>query len=116
MDYQLLRSAFLPIAQSNQDQIELSKKQLAGVQATDTVEKNILAILKNVQKNLEVSESLKKLAREILEKAAFFSDETVHQSTKTDTLKKLLAANNFTENNKLFNLSTLQAYLDNILQ
>lgn len=116
MDYKLLKNVLSPIIQGNLNQVEQTRNQLAGIQAENTIDKNVLAILKNVQRNLEVSESLKKLAKTILDQSEFFSDDSVHQSTKGQALKKILATNNFVENNKLFNLSTLQAYLDNIIQ
>ncbi len=116
MDYKLLKNTFEPIIKDNLSNIEKSKEQLNAIQARNTFDKNVLAILKNIHKNIEVNESLKKLAREMIDQGDYFSDTTIHQSTKSQTLKKILSTNNFIENNKMFNLSTLQAYLENILQ
>ncbi|MFH2093634.1 MAG: hypothetical protein ABIJ31_14845 [Pseudomonadota bacterium] len=116
MDYNLLKNAFSSLLEDNLSNIEASKKKLADITAENAFDKNILSILNNIHKTIETNESLKTLAKVILDQSDYFSDDSIHQSTKHQALKKILMTNNFVENNRSFNLSTLQAYVENILQ
>lgn len=116
MDYTKLKDIISPLLSDNRSVIESSKTGLYSLKPDDSFEQNILAVLKSIHKTIETNEALKQLAKTILDHTEHFSDTDVHHSTKSQTLKQILQSNKFVETNKSFNLSTLQTYMDSIVQ
>lgn len=115
MDYKTIEDALGPYLDDNLSGIEETRKMIGTIEPDDAFDKKALSVFNSILKNIEVTESFKRIARNIIRNAGYFSDKNIHQTTKSEYLKKLLADDNYVENNRAFNLSTLQTYVENIL-
>ena len=115
MDYKALESSLDHCVGDNSQELNSVKQTLDSLNVQDTFDKRILTTFNNLIKTLEIAESFKRIARNILNNADYFSDNTVHHTTKAQLLLQLLDDNHFLENNKRFNLSILQTYMENTL-
>lgn len=115
MDYTTLRNALGPCLGDNSQKLDAARQILSSISAEDAFDKRVVTVFTNLVKTLEIAESFKRIARNILTQADYFSDSSVHHTTKAQQLKQILDDDQFLENNKQFNLSTLQAYVENIL-
>lgn len=115
MDYDILRSALGPCIKDSTQNLEAARKTIESQKPADAFDKRVVTALSNLFKTLEISESFKRIARNILTAADYFSDTSVHHTGKAQRLKQILEDDQFLENNKQYNLSTLQTYVENIL-
>lgn len=115
MDYKTIEDALGPYLDDNLAGIEKTRKVIGKIEPEDAFDKKALAVFNSIMKNIEITESFKRIARNIIRNADYFSDNNIHQTTKSEYLKQLLADENYVENNRAFNLSTLQTYVENIL-
>ena len=115
MDYKTLESSLKHCVGDNSQKLNTVKHTLDSIDVQDAFDKRVLTTFNNLVKTLEIAESFKRIARNILNNADCFSDNTVHHTTKAQLLLQILDDNNFLENNKRFNISILQTYMENIL-
>jgi len=115
MDYQTLENSFKHCLEDNSQELNIVRQTLDSLDVQDAFDKRVLTTFNNLIKTLEIAESFKRIARNILNHADYFSDHTVHHTTKAQRLLQILDDNHFLENNKQFNISTLQTYMENIL-
>ncbi|RLC25626.1 MAG: hypothetical protein DRH93_01235 [Deltaproteobacteria bacterium] len=115
MDYKTLENSLDQCVGDNSQELNKVKQILVSLHAQDAFDKRILTTFNNLVKTLKITESFKRIVRNILNKANYFSDNSVHHTTKAQQLLQILDDNHFLENNKKFNLSILQTYMENIL-
>ncbi len=115
MDYKTLKDCFGPYLNNNASTILEAQHAMGALNTEDAFDKRVFLILRNILKAFETSEYFKNVVKEIFANDAFFSDKSVHQTTKTQRLKELLEKNKYIEKNKQFNLNIIQTYMDNIL-
>lgn len=115
MDYKTIEKALGPYLDDNLAGIEKTRKVIGKIEPEDAFDKKALSVFNTIVKNIEITESFKRIARNIIRNADYFSDTNIHQTTKSEHLKQLLADDNYVENNRAFNLSTLQTYVEDIL-
>ncbi len=115
MDYNLLKNALGPCIRDNTQSMEAARQGLEAAKPLDAFDKRVVTALNNLLKNLEISESFKRITRNILGNADFFTDTDVHHTSKAQRLKEILDDDNFMENNRQFSLNTLQTYVENTL-
>jgi len=101
--------------EDNMPKLKKVKQTLASLNAKDPFDTRILKTFDNMVKLLESAESFKRIIRNILNRADYFSDHSVHHKTKAQQLLKILDDDHFLQNDKRFNLSILQTYMENIL-
>ncbi len=115
MDYKTLENSLKHCVGDDSQELNNVKQTLESLDVQDTFDKRVLTTFNNLVKTLEIAESFKRIGRNILNNADYFSDNTVHHTTKAQLLSQILDDNHFLENNKRFNLSILQTYMENIL-
>ncbi|MEN8210418.1 MAG: hypothetical protein ABFR31_01760 [Thermodesulfobacteriota bacterium] len=115
MDYKILENSMGDCVEDNLPKLNKVKHTLASLNTKDTFDKRILTTFDNLVKSLEIAESFKRIARNLLNRADYFSDNSVHHKTKAQVLLKILDDDKFLQNNKRFNLSILQTYMENVL-
>ncbi|MFO7752979.1 MAG: hypothetical protein R6V41_07660 [Desulfobacteraceae bacterium] len=115
MDYKTIEDTLGPYLDDNLAGIEKTRKAIGKIEPEDAFDKKALSVFNSILKNIEINESFKRIARNIISNADYFSDKNIHQTTKSEYLKQLLSDNNYVENNKSFSLSILQTYVENIL-
>ncbi len=115
MDYQLFRKILSPYLVDNMYRIQEAKKYLNSIAAQDAFDKKFLTVLNNIIDCLETSEAIKSLALNILEESDFFADTSIHKTTKSKYLDKIISDSNYIEHTKSFNLSIIQTYVEKII-
>ncbi|RLC17616.1 MAG: hypothetical protein DRH93_17455 [Deltaproteobacteria bacterium] len=115
MDYKTLVNSMGDCVEDNMPKLKKVKQTLASLNAKDPFDTRILKTFDNMVKLLESAESFKRIIRNILNRADYFSDHSVHHKTKAQQLLKILDDDHFLQNDKRFNLSILQTYMENIL-
>ncbi|THB80474.1 MAG: hypothetical protein D3926_06915 [Desulfobacteraceae bacterium] len=115
MDYKTLKSVLAPCISDHAQELEAARKTVEAQRTQGPFDKRVVTVLNNLLKTLEVSESFKRIIRNILAQEEYFCDTSVHHTSKAQQLKQILDDNGFLENNKQYNLSTLQTYVENIL-
>jgi len=115
MDYKTLENSIGDCVEDNLPKLNKVKQTLASLKAKDAFDKRFLTTFNHLVKSLEIAESFKRIARNLLNRADYFSDNSVHHKTKAEQLLKILDDDHFLQNNKQFNLSMLQTYMENII-
>jgi hypothetical protein len=115
MDYTALENSLDHCVGDNSQELNKVRHTLDSLNVQDAFDKRVVTTFHNLVKTLEIAESFKRIARNILNKADYFSDNSVHHTTKAQLLLQILDDNHFLEKNKRFNLSILQTYMENIL-
>lgn len=115
MDYQLFRNILSPYLVDNMAGIQDVKKHVASISVDDAFDKKFLTVLNNIVSCLETCEAIKNLAANIFEEADFFSDTSIHKTTKSKYLDKILSDSDYIEQTKSFNLSVIQTYVEKII-
>ncbi|MBF0228753.1 MAG: hypothetical protein HQK63_04065 [Desulfamplus sp.] len=115
MDYQLFRNILSPYLVDNMSGIQEVKKYADSISVEDAFDKKFLTVLNNIISCFETNEAIKSLALTILEEADFFSDTSIHKTTKSKYLDKILSDSDYIEHTKSFNLSVIQTYVEKII-
>ncbi|MBF0573498.1 MAG: hypothetical protein HQK69_07035 [Desulfamplus sp.] len=115
MDYQLFRNILSPYLVDNMSGIQEVKKYADSISVEDAFDKKFLTVLNNIISCFETNEAIKSLALTILEEADFFSDTSIHKTTKSKYLDKILSDSDYIEHTKAFNLSVIQTYVEKII-
>lgn len=115
MDYSLLSKNLESYLSDQESIVNGVQKQIAAIDAGDAFEQRLLTVFTHTLSCFEINEALKKIIATILEEGDFFSDQAIHKTTKIKFLEKILKDNNYVENSRQFNLSTIQTYVANII-
>ena len=115
MDYKQLSTALDPLLADQQEHLQTAEKTLRGIKPEGEADKKNLLVLKSILKNIQAGEQLKQIAREIIENDQYFSSPEIEDAAKQKSLKKILDKNKYLKNSKLFNISIIQGYLENIV-
>ncbi|MBF0378237.1 MAG: hypothetical protein HQK72_12255 [Desulfamplus sp.] len=115
MDYQLFRNILSPYLVDNMSGIQEVKKYADSISVEDAFDKKFLTVLNNIISCFETNEAIKSLALAILEEADFFSDTSIHKTTKSKYLDKILSDSDYIEHTKSFSLSVIQTYVEKII-
>ncbi|MGM0610380.1 MAG: hypothetical protein ACQES5_04760 [Thermodesulfobacteriota bacterium] len=115
MDYKQISTALKPLLANQQEQLQAAEKTLNGIKPEGEADKKNFLVLKSLLKNIQAGEQLKQIAREIIENDQYFSSPEIEDAAKQKSLKKILDKNKYLKNSKLFNISIIQGYIENIV-
>jgi len=115
MDYNALENSLKDCVKDNLPKLNKAKHMLASLNTQDNFDQRILTTFDNLVKSLEIAESFKRIARNIFDKADYFSDHSIHHKTKTQQLLQIIDNDHLLKSNKRFNLSIIQTYMENVL-
>ena len=115
MDYKQISTALNPLLADQQKHLQAAEKTLNGIKPEGEADKKNFLVLKSILKNIQAGEQLKQIAREIIENDQYFSSPEIEDAAKQKSLKKILDKNKYLKNSKLFNISIIQGYIENIV-
>jgi hypothetical protein len=115
MDYKTLKDRFEPYIKNGTHEISKVRSFMNSTHSNDAFDNKVLVVLKNILETFEAAEYMKSVVRDIFNSNDFFTDESVHHTTKKQHFKEILNKNNYIELNKQFNLGILQTYMADIL-